>query len=215
MMTTENQFSRIVEFLLAGGFICEYSDEQAYEYLSVETRRNDIDSYLRKIGRCLYATEGFAAFYAAYTSIDSNDRRQDVRSQFRETINALEPLCRWLRLLASALQSEATLQSGDVLRQGELLNALGEAPALSEDLAGLCRSGLFYSKKLATSEQLDVVLTKLVDQGYLLRNTTTGSLFTATGKWRYLYDVLEFIHTHETISTEEDESSKAQVDLLL
>lgn len=212
-MTTENQFSRIVEYLLAGGFICEYSDELAYEYLSADTRRSDIDSYLRKIGRCLFATEGSVAFYAAYTSIDSNDRRQDVRSQFRETINSLEPLCRWLRLLASTLQSETTLQPGDVLRQGELLNALGEAPALSEDLAGLCRSGLFYSKKLATSEQLEVVLAKLVDQGYLLRNTATGSLFTATGKWSYLYDVLEFIHTHETISAEDDESKEEQVDL--
>lgn len=213
-MTTENQFCRIVEHLLAGGFICEYSDEAAYAYLSVDTRRSDIDSYLRKIGRCLYATEGTVAFYAAYTSIDGNDRRQDVRSQFRETINSLEPLCRWLRMLASALQSEATLQPGDVLRQGELLGALGEATALSEDLAALCRSGLFYSKKLATSEQLEVVLAKLVDQGYLLRNTATGSLFTATGKWSYLYDVLEFIHTHETISSD-DEPKEEQVDLPL
>lgn len=213
-MTTENQFSRIVEHLLAGGFICEYSDELAYEYFSVDTRRSDIDSYLRKIGRCLYATEGSVAFYAAYTSIDSNDRRQDVRFQFRETINSLEPLCRWLRMLASALQSEATLQPGDVLRQGELLSALAEAPALSEDLAGLCRSGLFYSKKLATSEQLEVVLAKLVDHGYLLRNTATGSLFTATGKWSYLYDVLEFIHTHETISSD-DEPKEEQVGLPL
>ena len=214
-MTTENQFSRIVEHLMSGGFICEYSDELAYEYLAVDTRRSDIDSYLRKIGRCLYTTEGSVAFYAAYTSIDSNDRRQDVRSQFRETINSLEPLCRWLRLLASTLQSEATLQPGDILRQGELLNALGEAPALSEDLAGLCRSGLFYSKKLSTSEQLEVILAKLVDQGYLLRNTATGSLFTATGKWSYLYDVLEFIHSHETISTEEDKPAEEQVDLPL
>jgi len=213
-VTTENQFCRIVEHLLAGGFICEYSDEAAYAYLSVDTRRSDIDSYLRKIGRCLYATEGTVAFYAAYTSIDGNDRRQDVRSQFRETINSLEPLCRWLRMLASALQSEATLQPGDVLRQGELLGALGEATALSEDLAALCRSGLFYSKKLATSEQLEVVLAKLVDQGYLLRNTATGSLFTATGKWSYLYDVLEFIHTHETISSD-DEPKEEQVDLPL
>lgn len=213
-MTTENQFSRIVEHLLAGGFICEYSDELAYEYLSIDTRRSDIDSYLRKIGRCLYATEGAVAFYAAYTSIDSNDRRQDVRSQFREIINSLEPLCRWLRMLASALQSEVTVQPGDVLRQGELLSALGEAPALSEDLAGLCRSGLFHSKKLATSEQLEVVLAKLVDQGYLLRNTATGSLFTATGKWSYLYDVLEFIHTHETISSD-DELEQEQAELSL
>ena len=213
-MTTENQFSRIVEHLLAGGFICEYSDELAYEYLSIDTRRSDIDSYLRKIGRCLYATEGAVAFYAAYTSIDGNDRRQDVRSQFREIINSLEPLCRWLRMLASALQSEVTVQPGDVLRQGELLSALGEAPALSEDLAGLCRSGLFHSKKLATSEQLEVVLAKLVDQGYLLRNTATGSLFTATGKWSYLYDVLEFIHTHETISSD-DELEQEQAELSL
>ena len=60
-----------------------------------------------------------------------------------------------------------------------------------------------------------MVLAKLVDQGYLLRNTATGSLFTATGKWSYLYDVLEFIHTHETISAENDESREEQVDLPL
>ena len=136
----ENQFTLIIEQLLNGQFICEFTDEAAYDYLTKEAYHQAIDGYLRKIGRCLKATDNKGVYYCAYTSVHANERRTDVRKQFRETINAMEPLCRWLKLVMSALQRDASLQPGDIVRHGELLSALEVTPALVDDLSVITRS---------------------------------------------------------------------------
>jgi hypothetical protein len=212
-MNTENQFTLIVEQLLVGKFICIFTDETAFDYLSKEAYRQGIEEYLRKIGRCLKATDNKGAYYCAYTSVHANERRVDVRKQFRETINGMEPLCRWLKLVMSALQRDASLQPGDIIRNGELLSALEVTPALVDDLSIITRSGLFSTKREAAKDQLNHVFNALQDSGYLIRHSSTSSVYTATGKWSYLYDVLEFVHTHETIGG--DESQKEQEELVL
>lgn len=210
----ENQFTHIVEKLLNHQFICEFTDEAAYEYLSKQAYRQPVDDYLRKISRCLKATDNKSAYYCAYTSVHAHERRTDIRKQFRETINSMEPLCRWLKLLMSALQRDASLQPGDIVRQGEILSALEESPALVDDLSIIVRSSLFTTARDAEKDRLNHVLKVLLDEGYLIRNSSTGSVYTATGKWDYLYEVLEFVHTHETIGSD-DESQKDQQELVL
>ena len=212
-MSDVDQFTIIIEQLLAGRFVCEFSDKTSHEYLSKETYRQDVDTYLRKIGRRLKATEDRSTYYCAYSSIHANDRRADVRRQFRETINTLEPLCRWLKLVMSALQREASLQPGDIVRQGELLRELEVSQALIDDLSIITRSGLFATKKDAAKDQLNHILNVLVEQGYLVRHSPTSSVYTATGKWGYLYEVLDFVHTHETIGDDEDAREQRELSL--
>jgi len=193
------EFGRIIESLLAQEFICQYTDEIAYEYLSSETYRDNVDRFLRKIGRCLRQTEDRNTYYCAYLNIDSSTVRKHLSQQFKMTINELEPLCRWLSLIMSATQRDAPISPGDALRQGEILSGLENAPALVDDLALIVRSGPFASKKDKVSDQLNHVLNALDDQGYLQRSSPSSSIYIATGKWSYLFEVLEFIHTHEEI----------------
>jgi hypothetical protein len=92
-------------------------------------------------------------------------------------------------------------------------SALEVTPALIDDLSGMTGSGLFATKRAAPKEQLNHILTTLQNLGYLVSPSATSSIFTATGKWEYLYEVLEFIHTHETIGG--DELPANQQELLL
>jgi hypothetical protein len=48
-------------------------------------------------------------------------------------------------------------------------------------------------------------MTKLVDDGYLKQVGTSGSVYQATAKWSWLYDLMSFIQTHEGIRDDSDE----------
>ena len=200
-----HEFGRIIESLLAQNFICQYADPAGFEYLSKETYSQHVDEFLRKIGRCLRQTDDQSAYYCAYLHLDSQHTRRHLSQQFRQTINILEPMVRWLSLCMSATQRDAPIAAGEVIRQGEILSALENAPALVDDLTLITRSGVFATKKDRASDQLNHVLISLCEQGYLLSSSPGSSIYTATGKWSYLFEVLEFIHTHEEIG-EDDES---------
>ena len=205
-----HEFSRIIESLLAQNFICQYADPPAFEYLSKETYHRHVDEFLQKIGRCLRQTDDQGAYYCAYLHIDSQSTRKQLSQQFRQTINILEPMVRWLSLCMSATQRDAPISAGEVIRQGEILSALENAPALVDDLALITRSGVFSTKKDRPSDQLSHVLMCLCEQGYLLSSGSSSSIYTATGKWSYLFEVLEFIHTHEEIGVDDEPSGEHQ-----
>lgn len=201
----EDLFSAVVEALLAGQFICPVTDELAFEYLSREAYFDDVDRYLKKIGRRLQTSSAGDVYYCAYTDINSGHRRAAMKEQFAQTINLLEPLVRWLKLAMSALQKDATIQPGEVLRQGELLSAIELTQTLTDDLARITRSGAFSTTREAPHEQLNHLFKKLEENGYLKSTGPKATTYLATGKWSYLYDVLEFIHTHENLGLREDQ----------
>jgi len=192
----ENLFTTIIEKLLAGHFICRYSDDIAFEQLDRESYRSQVNSYLEKIGRTLAVTGNSGAYYAVYTSIQSKERRRSIRSQFREVMNDMEPLNRWLKLIMSALSRDSSIQPGDILRQSDLLGALESSQPLIDDLSLITRVGTFQTKKNSVTDQVGVIMEKLTEKGYFTRQPN-GLLFTATGKWDYFYEVAEFIATHE------------------
>ena len=178
----ENIFTTIIEKLLAGHFICPYSDDTAFEQLDRESYRNQVNDYLEKIGRTLAATGNRGAYYAVYTSIQSNERRRSVRFQFREVMNDMEPLSRWLKLIVSALSRDSSIQPGDILRHSDLLGALESSQPLIDDLSLITRVGTFQTKKSSVTDQVGVILEKLTEKGYLTRQAK-GRRGTATGKW--------------------------------
>jgi hypothetical protein len=206
----ENLFTTIVEKMLAGHFICSYSDYIAYEQLERESYRDEISNYLEKIDRTLASTGNRRAYYAVYASIQSSERRRSIRSQFREVINDMEPLSRLLKLIMSSLSRDVSIQPGDVLRQSELLGALENSQPLVDDLALITRVGIFQTKKNSAVDHIIVILERLVEKGYLIHQTNS-LLFTATGKWDYFYEVAEFIATHEKLDDEAAEEAQLEI----
>lgn len=208
----ENLFTSTIEKLLAGQFICPYCDALAFEQLGRESYRSEVNDYLERIGRMLTATGNRGAYYAVYTSVQSSERRQSVRTQFREIMNDMEPLSRWLKLIMSALSRDSSMQPGDILRQSDLLSALENSQPLIDDLSIITRVGTFQTKKSAATDQVGVILEKLTDKGYLARQPN-GLIYTATGKWDYFYEVAEFIATHEKFDRDIPDEEQIEIQL--
>ncbi|MEN8177785.1 MAG: hypothetical protein ABFS39_04115 [Pseudomonadota bacterium] len=202
--TDSDIFATLIEKLLAGDVVCEITAEPLYKYLQEQSHQDDIDRYLRRIGRVLRPTQDGSGYFTAYRNLGDASAKQQIKRQFSEAINDLEPMVRWLRLAASAGKSGAPLQPGDTLRGSELLEAIENAPALVDELDRLSRSKLFNNNSTGAKKQLDSILRRLCDNGYLVTRGASGSVFIATGKWARLYEVLQFIAAHEQLEGEED-----------
>ena len=204
-------FSCLIEKLLAGDVVCGIATEALYKYLDDPAHQQEVDGYLRRIGRVLRSTQDGSSYYAAYRNLTDPSVKQQIKRQFGEAINDLEPLVRWLRLAVSAEKSGSPLQPGDTLRGSELLEAIENAPALVDELDRLSRTRLFNNSSSGPKKQLDSILKRLCDSGYLVSRGASGSVFIATGRWARLYEVLQFIASHEHLDTEEDEPEQAEL----
>lgn len=207
----DGNFPGLIEKLLAGGVICEYTAEPLYKYLKDPVHQQDVDAYLRRIGRVLRSTQDGSGYYAAYRDLSSSAVKSQIKRQFSEAINDLEPLIRWLRLAVSAEKTGAPLRPGDTLRGSELLAAIESAPVLVDELDRLSRTRLFGNTSTGAKKQLDSILRRLCDNGYLISRGASGSVFIATGKWARLYEILQFIAEHEHLDNEEDAPEQSEL----
>lgn len=204
-------FGGICLSLLKGGFICRHSADAAFHYLSDEANFLDMHRYLSRMGMGLRRTDDGEAIYAAYLDADSSDRRTAISKQFRQTINSLSPLVKWLQLVMACLGSSSTIAQGDVVKEGALLSSIEGAPALTAELNRISAMPPFSVKVTAPKLQLSKVMQMLVEMGYLKRAQEKGSVYVATGKWSYFYEVLDFIAEHEHIDVLPEEQSQQEL----
>ncbi|MCP5409579.1 MAG: ATP-binding protein [Chromatiaceae bacterium] len=94
------------------------------------------------------------------------------------------------------------LQAGEELRTSALIDAIEQAPALADELKHLSATRLFKNNQSTPKGQLEAILNRLVDRGYLVTRDRTKSRYIATGQWSRLYDLLAFIQAHEQIDIE-------------
>lgn len=148
--------------------------------------------------------------------MDTKERANAVRSQFRETINELESLVKWLEFVMLATRSGTTLQQGGpALRMSEIAQAVDESTALSERLAELTRSGAMKVNQDSNAARLKAVAKFLQERGYLVPLNGRIEEYAVTGKWSYLNEVIAFVIDHEEIyAVDETESDITQGALL-
>lgn len=212
---TQDTFAILLTKLLSGEFICEYSAEPLYNYLQDPNMLHNVDDYLRKIGRALSQTQDSTTYFAIFRNINDPSVKAQIRKHYSELINDLEPLVRWLRLALSAEKTGNPIQPGDTLRESDLIRAIENAPALVDELERLSRTRLFNNSATGAKKQLDAILRRLSERGYLISTGASGAVFIATGKWGRLYEELAFIASHEQLDELEDEFDETQKEMKL
>lgn len=211
-MITEQ--GRVLELLLAGEFICQTKDEDAYRYLTSSSNREVIEQHLQVLNRHLASAAEGEVYFAAYAALGEQER-SFISAQFQEVANHLMPLIEWLLVVQEAMGSDMPLTQGTNIRLNELQTIVEDTPAYSEQIAKIARYALFGSQSKELDAQLKLIFKRLVEQGYLIKPNNDKQIYTATGKIDYLFDVLKFIDETEDLQlAQKAEDAIAQTSLL-
>lgn len=198
-------FQNTVELLLQGQTICLVSQPEAYRYLSEPNLFAKVDEYLRLLNRRIKVIEEGLAFVACYCTID-DDNRQDIRHQLKEARDIFRPLVHFLDLAMTALIHDCAMRAGDTIRLSELLRGIENEPSLKQQLALLTNKGVFKTHRSEISEQLNFILKKLADAGYVQRLDTGSTIYQITAKMNYIHEMIDFINDSEELKLETHDS---------
>ncbi|MGJ0625424.1 condensin complex protein MksE [Xenorhabdus bovienii] len=205
------QYGPLIERLLAGKFICNISDFDAFRHLHNEQTRQSINDYLRPLNRRIVSNDSNTVYYLGYCELTPQVRNQ-LTSQFSVIINALLPLLEWMRLVQETLGQENALTAGDVLKLAEIVARVEDNQSLRHRLNQLAGNRFFNSQSSATDIQLKLIFNRLKEHGYLTQPHSDRQYFYVTGKIDYLIDVIRFIRDEEHLPVED--TSPVQENLL-
>jgi hypothetical protein len=207
-------FERAVTLLLAGDFICDVRNPEAWRFLKGEAQRNDVDAFLGRLGRRLARTRQGGAWFAAYQEIGTDERRA-MREVFADIKHNLRLLVGFFVHVMQALRQDQFLAPGSLIEANRLMAAIDENPGLRgelQTLAGLGKGPMGAGTLRGTLERL---LKKLRDDGYLVLANPEREIYEVTGKIEYLQEVVDFLMAHEAIPDEVEEETEARQETLL
>ncbi len=210
-MNHSTTFPVVINRLLAAEVICE-SSTKGEEFLLLKTEAffNEVDRYLNKINLKLKETPDGSGFYAAY--LDASGHEIEIRRYFREDVmHSLQPLVGVLQFIKSAQQKDRPLRPGDTLNISEIIEAVERSGVvLQDELDYLSRSNLFKNTKKKTSEQVEVIVKRLVQHQYLVERSGRPIVYIATGKWSLVYEMIAYINDHQNSEDSDAELEDAQ-----
>ena len=190
------QHGPLLERLLAGDFICQVSDEDAFRHLSNEQTQQDINHYLRPLNRRLVANDDHSVFFLGYHEL-TKDAREQLSSQFALTVQSLLPLLEWLQLVQETLGRDSALTAGDTIKLLEFVLRTEDNQSLRQRLNQLASDRFFNSQSEQLDNQIKLIFRRLKEHGYLLQPHQDRQYYIVTGKIDYLIDVIRFIRDEE------------------
>ena len=206
------QHSHVLEHLLAGAFVCEVSDSEAFRHLSQEDTRAAFDAYLRPLNRRLATNPEGTVWFLAWLELNPALREQ-LAQQFKDTLVSVIPMLKLLQLAQDTLGHEQVLSAGDFLNRHEMAARIENNPSLREQLQALAQTRFFQSQSEDVAGQLKQVFERLRGHGYVYQPHKDRHHYLVTGKIDYLIDLTRFIREEENIHIDE-ELPPSQQDLL-
>ncbi|MDY0250148.1 MAG: hypothetical protein RBR45_08880 [Pseudomonas sp.] len=197
------QHSYLLEQLLAGGFICEVTDSEAFRQLNNEDTRAAFDQYLRPLNRRLASNPEGSVWFLAWREL-TQPLREQLSQQFKDTLDSLIPMLKLLQLAQETLGHENVLTANDILNRHEMAARIENNPSLREQLHGLAQTRFFQSQSEDVAGQLKQVFERLRSHGYLHQPHKDRHHYLVTGKIDYLIDLTRFIREEENIQIEEE-----------
>lgn len=201
----------ILEPLLGGQFYCRYSTPAVYNKLCDAVFAREVDGALGPLGRVLghLGEEGEpTAFFARYVDLSDPRDRLAATEELRQIRDQIAPVLEFIQLCARAGRGDICLAPGEELYFGELLSQLEHHTVCREQLRDLAAHSFFARVKNADDykDKLTAVLRIMIEAGYLVRKGAESSIYVATGKMGYLYQVMTWIVENQRLlpATAED-----------
>lgn len=204
------QHGPLLERLLAGDFICQVSDEDAFRHLSNEQTQQDINHYLRPLNRRLVANDDQSVFFLGYHEL-TKDAREQLSSQFALTVQSLLPLLEWLQLVQETLGRDSALTAGDTIKLQEFVLRTEDNQSLRQRLNQLASDRFFNSQSEQLDNQIKLIFRRLKEHGYLLQPHQDRQYYIVTGKIDYLIDVIRFIRDEEHLPVDDTPVQEALI----
>lgn len=208
----DDAFALVCQLLLSNNMICSSSHPGAFDYLSTEHQHEKIDQHMARMGYRVARTHEQSTFYLSYLDASQPQLANRIKSQFRQVVNDLEPIVKWLRLAMSAGATGRPISPGEIISETELLSSIEHSSAQLQTLIDIASSRFVNSKSKEPKGMLNATINRLVEQGYFVPAGNTGTQYKATGKWSWLYEVMTFIQIHMALP--EDDDQQNQMDLV-
>lgn len=202
------QHGPLLERLLAGDFICQISNEDAFRHLSNEQTQHDMNHYLRPLNRRLVSNDDSTVFYLGYHELNK-DAREHLSSQFALTVQSLLPLLEWMQLVQETLGRDSALTAGDTIKLQEFVLRTEDNQSLRQRLNTLASDRFFNSQSEQLDNQVKLIFRRLKEHGYLLQPHNERHYYIVTGKIDHLLDVIRFIRDEEQLPVDDTPSQEA------
>ena len=204
------QHGPLLERLLAGDFICQVSDEDAFRHLSAEQTQQEINHYLRPLNRRLVSNDDNSVYFLAYHELNKAAREQ-LSGQFALTVQSLLPLLEWLQLVQETLGRDSALTAGDTIKLQEFVLRTEDNQSLRQRLNQLASDRFFNSQSDALDNQVKLIFRRLKEHGYLLQPHQDRQYYIVTGKIDYLIDIIRFIRDEEHLPVDDTPTQEALI----
>ncbi|HEX5792437.1 MAG TPA: hypothetical protein VFY01_04125 [Rheinheimera sp.] len=204
------QHGPLLEHLLAGDFICQVSDEDAFRHLSNEQTQQEINHYLRPLNRRLVANDDNSVFFLGYHEL-TKEAREQLSSQFALTVQSLLPLLEWLQLVQETMGRDSALTAGDTIKLQEFILRTEDNQSLRQRLNQLASDRFFNSQSEQLDNQIKLIFRRLKEHGYLLQPHQDRQYYIVSGKIDYLIDVIRFIRDEEHLPVDDTPTQEALI----
>jgi hypothetical protein len=195
-------FKQLIPLLLAGEFVCQFTHQAAYAYLSDPNHQANVDAYLEKIGLKLVQTRHGGAFFCTHLDTDV-DGKKSAQKTFKDIKQTLRPIVTFLELLMRITQQDDILTAGTLLETNQVMKVIDANPSLRNDLQSLTNQAGLRAENTDRS-RLVKILTDFCKQGYLVLVNPEREIYRVTGKIEYIMEVIEFLMEHEAVSEVEE-----------
>lgn len=195
-------FKHIIPMLLAGEFICPFTQHEAYTYLSDPSHHASVDAYLEKIGLKLVQTRHGGAFFCTHIEVEANEKKA-AKETFRQIKHTLRPIVTFLELLMRVTQRDDILTAGALIEANQVMTTIDTNPSLRNDLQSLTNQANLRAENTDRS-RLEKILKYFREQGYLVLVNPEREIYRVTGKIEYIMEVMEFLMEHEAVSDVEE-----------
>jgi hypothetical protein len=206
-MSYETIRTETLERLLAGDVICEIAFRKGFDLLCDPNQFQILNDTLMLMGRQMAKTEDGVGYYAVYRDLSDAGRRRRVQTRFEKVAGEWEGLCYWLRLTRKVSDDPYPLHAGDVLTLSSLLESVEESTSSQKDverIAKRLKAGGGRDPKM----QLEGILKRLEDKGYLVPHGASGAAWKATSRWSLLMEQMAYVQRQESIMIEEAEEEE-------